>query len=80
MNEYSIYRPATREYLRFYENGKYGPHVVWSFDRSITFKFPTRIKAEAAAEAISKADHLDMVIIVSKEIGRSTIIYKEEAS
>lgn len=81
MNMYFIYRPATREYLRFFDGGAYGPHVAWTSDNSIAHLFHTRKRATEAAEAISQADHLQIQVITFREMGRSTIDYNQgEAS
>lgn len=77
MNRYTIYRPATREYLRFYKNDKYGPHCVWSYDNSVLFQFHTYNQAQTAARAISTADHLKMIIETSQVKGRTTIDWED---
>lgn len=80
MNMYFLFRPATKEYLRFFDNGKHGPHLAWTEDNGTAVIFHTRKRAQEAAEVISNADHIQLQIITFRELGRNTIDWKGEAS
>lgn len=77
MNMYFIYRPATREFLRFYDGGPYGPHISWTDQWNIACMFYTRKQATEAAQEISKADHLQIQVITFREMGRNTIDWED---
>jgi hypothetical protein len=72
-----IYRPATREYLQYFDiESKYGPHFVWSgFSKAYPFESPR--KAREIAETITKADRIRTQIITFSEAGRRTIDWRE---
>lgn len=68
-----IYRPATRDYVQFFDNGKYGPHIVWTYDKSFAFQFESRRKAYQVAETITQVVRIRTQIITYREEGRNTI-------
>ncbi|SFJ94623.1 hypothetical protein [Thermoflavimicrobium dichotomicum] len=70
LNLYYIYRPATREYLQYFDQS--GPHTVWGH---LLFAYPfiSHKKAEKVAKEISRADRITTQVITIKEVGRNTI-------
>lgn len=78
MNVYFIYRPATREYVQFFDGGSFGPHIAWTTDRDKAYPFGAKKKAHDAAEEISRADKLITQVITFRELGRSTIDWTEQ--
>lgn len=71
---YLVYRPATKEYLQFFDNeSTFGPHIAWTCSQDSAFQFGSHRKVSQVAETISRVDRLRMQIITFKEEGRNTI-------